>query len=389
MNVSQLVRDVDLAGGLLLPLRTLRRVLRDVPVQRRKGDACWYRWKDAGVALDSAAMHESRRKERERIRRRVTGSRYWVDGFPLLVAQWDARNELLPYQVSHGSHAKVWWCCKAGPDHRWRADVANRVRGAGCPFCTNLCVSVTNSLETCHPEIAKQWHPTHNGKLTPRDVIRGTGKRVWWRCTVHRDHEWKGSVHQRTMSGEHGCPFCAGLRASRTNSLATTVPAVAREWAHGLNGKLKPHMVTARANRKVWWRCSRVRSHVWQATVANRVGRGSGCPVCSNHRAPEHASLARHHPAVAKLWDTERNGHRMPERVRPTSRRSAWWRCPRGHHWRQTVRVAVARGACPECRPAARARTRRTASVRPRTCAPQKPDRHGRGEGYADGKPYR
>jgi hypothetical protein len=364
--VPLLVRDVDLAAGLLLPVRTLRKVLRDVPTQRRRGDAHWYGWQDAGVALESPAMREARRKERERLRRRVTGSRYWVDGFPLLVAQWDERNESMPHEVSHGSHAKIWWCCKAGPDHRWRADVANRVRGAGCPFCMNLRVSVTNSLASHHPEIAKQWHPTRNGELTANDVIRGTGRRVWWRCAVHPDHEWKGSVHQRTTSGGHGCPFCAGLRASRTNSLATAFPALAREWAHRLNGKLKPDMVTAKANRKVWWRCRVAPSHVWQATVGNRVGRGSGCPFCTGQSALEHESLARHHPAVAKLWDPERNRRRTPERVRPTSRRAAWWRCPRGHHWRRSVRVAVARGACPLCDPSARARPTPTESARPR-----------------------
>ncbi len=40
----------------------------------------------------------------------------------------------------------------------------------GCPFCAGQGVSVTNSLKTLFPKIAKQWHATKNGKLRPEDV---------------------------------------------------------------------------------------------------------------------------------------------------------------------------------------------------------------------------
>ena len=41
--------------------------------------------------------------------------------------------------------------------------------------------SPENSLLQKLPELAKQWHPTLNGKLTPYNVKAGVFKKVWWK----------------------------------------------------------------------------------------------------------------------------------------------------------------------------------------------------------------
>ena len=38
------------------------------------------------------------------------------------------------------------------------------------------------NLQEEFPNIAKEWHPTKNGKLTPLDVSQGQAIKVWWRC---------------------------------------------------------------------------------------------------------------------------------------------------------------------------------------------------------------
>ena len=347
---SPVASDVDLAAGLLLPLARLRGLLSALRPTRRKGGVSWYRWTDLAPVIESEPMWAARREARERLRRRVTGSRYWVDGYPPLVEQWHPRNSLLPYQVSHGSARRVWWKCKAGPDHEWVAAVSNRTRGAGCPFCTNRRPSVTNSLATCHPDIAAQWDHTRNGKLSPERVLRSSGIRVWWKCRSGRDHRWLGPIHDRTSGRERRCPFCSGARASSTNSLATCHPRLAGEWASRLNGKLTPRDVTANSSRSVWWRCSVARGHVWKATVSNRVGRQSGCPFCSKLYATPADSLARIAPQAAELWHPTKNGERTPMRVRATSRKRAWWLCKRGHIWHAEIRSVVGEPSCAQCR---------------------------------------
>jgi len=38
------------------------------------------------------------------------------------------------------------------------------------------------SLADRFPDIAVQWHLTHNGKLRPDQVNAGTDAKVWWHC---------------------------------------------------------------------------------------------------------------------------------------------------------------------------------------------------------------
>ncbi len=92
------------------------------------------------------------------------------------------------------------------PDHEWEALVSNRTRlNVGCPICNGKMVVQSNCLSTTHPKIASQWHPTKNGKLTPLDVVIGSGKKIWWKCNKGHDHEWRTKPAHRLVSG---CPYC-------------------------------------------------------------------------------------------------------------------------------------------------------------------------------------
>ncbi|PEI80239.1 hypothetical protein CN636_25260 [Bacillus toyonensis] len=107
-----------------------------------------------------------------------------------------------------GSYTKVWWVCEKG--HEWETKVHNRTKGSGCPYCTNRKICIDNCLATLNPELAKQWHPTKNGTLTPYDVTRSSSKRVWWKC--NEGHEWETSVNNRAYGSD--CLYC-----SRKNKL--------------------------------------------------------------------------------------------------------------------------------------------------------------------------
>ena len=61
------------------------------------------------------------------------------------------------------------------------------------------------NLSIINPNLAKQWHPTKNGSLTPRDVAPNSNKRVWWIC--EKGHEWVALVLNRNRGT--GCPYCA------------------------------------------------------------------------------------------------------------------------------------------------------------------------------------
>jgi hypothetical protein len=137
---------------------------------------------------------------------------------PGLAKEWHPRKNgrLTPRDVTAGSPRRAWWRCRKGAGHEWEASIAAR-RSTGCPFCTNRRVSATNSLAARSPKLAREWHPTKNGSLGPRDVTPGVRRRVWWRCAF--GHAWQALVYARAGQGS-GCPECSRLR--RKQPVATT-----------------------------------------------------------------------------------------------------------------------------------------------------------------------
>ena len=275
---------------------------------------------------------------------------------PDLAREWhQTRNGgLTPDQVIAGSGKKHWWKCPKGPDHEWDASINGRTgvgRGKSCPFCVGQRVSVTNSLASLYPRIAKEWHPTKNGSLTPDQVVAGSGKTYSWKCAEGIDHEWRSTLDNRTRGGK-GCPFCAGQRVSVTNSVASRHPDTAREWHPTKNGNLTPDLIVAGTHTKAWWKCTNGPDHEWEASVKSRTNMGTGCPCCRGLKASVTNSLPSKYPDVAQEWHSTKNGKVVPDEVVAGSNKTYWWKCPRGpdHEWKASAASRTRLGSgCPFC----------------------------------------
>jgi len=193
---------------------------------------------------------------------------------PSLARQWHPtkNGNLTPKDVTSGISKRVWWICKKG--HEWKAVIANRNNGRGCPYCSNQKVNKENCLQTINPKLAKEWHPTKNGKLSPKDVTPNSGKKVWWECS--KNHEYQARITDRNRGS--GCSYCTGKKVNKDNCLQTINPKLAKEWHPSKNGKLTPRNVFPNTNKKVWWMCKK--GHEFESEIKNR-NRGSGCPYCS------------------------------------------------------------------------------------------------------------
>jgi hypothetical protein len=201
-----------------------------------------------------------------------------ADCDPELVAQWHPtkNGQLTPFDVTAGSGRKVWWKCPKGDDHEWPAIVANRVKGIGCPICSNQRVTRSNSLGTVRSDLASQWHPEKNGDLTPFDVLPSSNRKIWWLGDC--GHEWDAKLNNR-YNGK-GCPICANQKIVRENSLGTVNPGLAEQWHPTKNLPLTPFDVAPAGNDRVWWKCPKGDDHEWEATVNHRA-KGTGCPLCN------------------------------------------------------------------------------------------------------------
>lgn len=175
---------------------------------------------------------------------------------PEIARDWhpDKNDGKTAQDVIAGSGKLAWWLGRCG--HEWDGRIGERsrsVRGAGCPYCSNKRILLGfNDLASTHPPLARQWHPTRNGALTPHSVVAGTKIRVWWVGTC--GHEWRAGVQSRALQNT-ACPFCANMLVlPGFNDLATTHPALALEWHPNRNGLLTPEAVLAGGTKKVWWR---------------------------------------------------------------------------------------------------------------------------------------
>ena len=96
-------------------------------------------------------------------------------------------------------------------------------------MATNESTSIEGLMLSDFADIAAQWHPTRNGTLTPDQIVAGSHRKVWWKCSEGPDHEWATQLSSRTDSGT-GCPYCSGKKLSVTNSLASLRPDLAAQW---------------------------------------------------------------------------------------------------------------------------------------------------------------
>jgi hypothetical protein len=277
-----------------------------------------------------------------RATREHAGQHNLLSAYPALAEEWHPSKNinLRPEDIAPYSTKKVWWIC--GKGHVWKARIANRSRGRGCPYCAGRLVCDDNCLQTLNPALASQWHPRENGALTPRDVTPGSIRKVWWVCG--KGHEWEATVASRSHG--NGCPYCAGRLICDDNCLQTLNPDLASQWHPMKNDALIPRDVTLSSNKKVWWVCGK--GHEWEARVANR-SRGRGCPYCAGRLVCDDNCLQTLNPALASQWHPRKNGALTPRDVTPGSIRRVWWICGKGHEWEATVNNRSSGTGCPYC----------------------------------------
>lgn len=232
--------------------------------------------------------------------------------------------------------------------HIWQATVNTRTANhTECPYCMGRVPwPGETDLAAQHPDLAREWHPIKNLSLTPEQVLPGSEKKVWWRCS--QGHEWQAAIRSRVNGC--GCPVCTNrVVVPGVNDLSSRFPDLAKEWDAAANGTLTPRDVTFGAKRKVWWRCAK--GHSWHVSVQSRTLDGTGCPVCAGRViVPGENDMASQFPELAREWHPEKNGALLPSQIAPASKRRVWWLCPVGHTYAAAVGARTGKDSgCPYC----------------------------------------
>lgn len=335
----------------------------------------------------------------------IAGETDLVSVNPELATEWHPtkNGDLLPSLVSPGSHKKVWWQCTMG--HEWETQIKSRTSGNGCPVCANQQILVGyNDLLSKDPELAKEWHPSKNGTLTPTQILAGTDKKVWWQC--EKGHEWYASVVSRHRT-RCGCPVCSGesqtsfpeqaiifylqkltKACNRTKVFGKEIDIYLPELKIGIeyngayfhkdklqdfrkiqyfaNKGIRVYSVNEGSQERI---CGDTIEYIYHLTkkdslnwaiarLLELLGFSSNdidtvsdaAEIYSQYVVQDKEnSLAKKHPDIAHEWHPNKNGRLTPEQVSFGSGKKVWWQCSKGHEWEAAVYSRSAGNNCPVC----------------------------------------
>ena len=205
------------------------------------------------------------------------------------------------------------------------------------------------SVRQHNPKLADEWIAEKNYPLTPDNVSYGSGKRVFWKC--EKGHIFKAKILDRKNG--RGCPYCSGRKAiPGETDLSTLYPDIAKEWHPFKNEKMKPEQYRPGSNVKVWWKCQKC-GYEWQAMIASRTLRHTGCAQCAGNIIVEGKNdLATCFPELLSEWNYKKNTTMDPHRIAGYSTKKVWWKCLMGHEWMAAPGQRIRSGSilgCPFC----------------------------------------
>ena len=323
---------------------------------------------------------------------------------PTLANEWDyERNDgLTPRDVLPNSGQKVWWKCSKG--HEWKASIAHRNKGRGCPYCAGQkVIKGENDLQTVNPTLAKEWHYEKNNGLTPEDVMPNSGKKVWWKCS--KGHEWQAKIYHRNTVSD--CPVCNSERNTSLPEYAIVyylrkygleVTHSYKEQGYELDvyipskksaieydgyfwhkNKTQEDLEKNRKCKKDRIKLYRIREglpplndssidyviqknqkdlpQILEEVLGEIIGKNIDIDLKRDSIAIENLreytekdnSLLFSNPEIANEWNYEKNGNLKPEYFAANSGKKVWWKCSKGHEWQATMNSRNQGHGCPYC----------------------------------------
>lgn len=325
----------------------------------------------------------------------------------LLSWDFDKNKDTNPRTVSYGTKTKYHWKCDKG--HNYEMSPNDR-RRSECPYCQNRKLLVGfNDLKTKNPKLAEDWNYQKNTSLSPQDVMAGSSKKVWWKCSIC-GHEWQAVISSRNKG--RGCPQCSLEKQTSFNEqviyfyLKQIFPDVINRYnKHGFEIDIFiPSLnLGIEYDGELWHKDSQKDEEKNKLCSSKNICliriREVKCPnitncfsykLSNNHKDIKNAilfiakfinekynktfsvdfdldrdrtqimemattmekekSVMALNPLLAKEWNYEKNGKLKPNMFRPNSTKKVWWKCENGHEWSATIASRnFGKNGCPYC----------------------------------------
>ena len=175
-----------------------------IKIERTKKNVCIYLKDNYGYLYDKIGIHSIRRGSIPL--KFIKSNPYTIQNIKLWCKLNNKPFELISEIYKNNSEHLEWKCLKEDCGEVFQSSWGTIHNNHNCPYCTGNKTGLSNCLATKNPELAKEWHPTKNGDLTPYDITSGSGKQVWWQCKNCKN-SWQTSVSTRAYYNTQ-CPEC-------------------------------------------------------------------------------------------------------------------------------------------------------------------------------------
>ena len=198
--------------------------------------------------------------------------------------------EIEPRNISMHTNNKHWFKCDVC-HHDFDINISSITRltnGNWCRYCVN---SICDDLNCKYcfnrsfaiSEKSNNWHPTKNGKIKPRDVMKSVSTKYWFKChTCHHDLELLLSNVSKGQWCPYCCKPCQKLCGNKKcnhcfkNSFASHDKA--KHWNTTKNNDIRPWNVVLKSEKPYWFDCSKC-CHSFKIRLDN-ISSGCWCPYC-------------------------------------------------------------------------------------------------------------
>ena len=333
---------------------------------------------------------------------------------PDVIQYWDyEKNNITPDMVFPKSNKKVWWKCDKGHSYEMSINAKTRANYHSCPICNKYKrTSVPEKiiyfyLSKCFKDVKENYHfdwlgqkeldiyipeimtaIEYDGARYHKEVDKDLEKDNFCYehniklirireigCTEYESSSIKIYSRQNYSQKYSNLTQCIEelfdklniicdinidrdlqhvLKiidiGNKENCLAITNPELLDEWDYSQNNKMNitPYNVTKGSNIKVWWICEN--GHSYSSTIAIKSNQHTGCPYCNGRKIKEGFNdLSTISPEIVNEWDYSKN-KKTPEQTSSNDIRKYWWKCSRGHSYKQSVSSRVHQNTgCPYC----------------------------------------
>ena len=301
------------------------------------------------------------------------------------------------------NNEKAFWYCKEC-NGIYETQIYVKTKGYNCPYCTNRKVLTGfNDLKTKMPELAKEY--SDENTIPVDEIYYKSGKRILWKCSKCGE-KWETSAKQRVES-RTGCPKCWNSRQISFPELAilyycrtvftnveyrnkqfgieldvyipeikTAIEYDGGRWHKG--NKIESDNVKDKKCKEEGIRLIRVRAEGLGKTKSaetiyvkqNDKGIKKGLEelgtmlnvefdIDINRDIGKIFDLKKNEELqnsilvlgenIEKQWDYEKNYPLKPENFAAQSDTKVWWKCEKGHSYKQKIVKKYIGQNCPIC----------------------------------------